>query len=175
MLGFINVLCSVPEEFKNVSTRLKKLQWKDVKVPFICSLHFEANLFKGKSQYRVDFSKAIADLNTSEFQTPTDPSRSGPAQAGPAPPQPGPAPSQAGPASPQAGPAPPQAGPAPPQAGPAPSQSGPASPQNGPAPPQPGPAPPQPGPAPPQPAQFETAGRRRAETAGRPRAEAAGR
>ena len=157
MLGFINVLCSVPEEFKNVSTRLKKLQWKDVKVPFICSLHFEANLFKGKSQYRVGFSKAIADLNASEFQTPTDPSRSGPAQAGPAPSQAGPAPPQAGPAPPQAGPAPSQSGPASPQNGPAPPQPGPAPPQPGPAPPQPGPAPPQPGPSPPHAGQNNNA------------------
>ena len=68
----INTLCSVPEEFKNVSTRLKKLQWKDVKHTFICGLHFEANLFKGKSQYRIDFSKAIADLSAFESQTHTE-------------------------------------------------------------------------------------------------------
>ena len=62
-----------------MSTRLKKLQWKDVKITFICGLHFEANLFKGKSQYRVDFSKAIADLNASESQTPTNPPQPDPA------------------------------------------------------------------------------------------------
>ena len=109
-----------------MSTRMKKLQWKEVKNSFICGLHFEANLFKGKNQYRVDFSKAIADLNASE--SPTAPPQPGP---GPAPPQSGPAPPQSGPATPQPGSAPPQSVPAPPQSGSAPPQSGPAPPQPG--------------------------------------------
>ena len=112
-------VCSVPEEFKNVSTRLKKLRWKDVKIPYICSLHFEANLFKGKSQYRINFSQAIQDLKNSSLP-----------QAGPSALQPGPAAPQAGPSAPRAAPSALQPGPSAPQAGPSALQSDPAAPQN---------------------------------------------
>ena len=40
-LCIIIFISSVPEEFKNVATRVKKLQWKEVKILRICSLHFE--------------------------------------------------------------------------------------------------------------------------------------
>ena len=71
------------KEFKNVATRVKKLQWKDVIILRICSL------FKGKGQYRVNFGKAIAEL---QFMS----------ESCPAPPQDGPTLSQAGPSQSQA-------------------------------------------------------------------------
>ena len=90
-----------------MSTRLKKLQWKNVKNPYICSLHFEANLFKGKSQYRINFSQAIQDIKNSPLP-----------QAGPSALQPGPAAPQAGPSAPRAAPFALLPGPSAPQAGP---------------------------------------------------------
>ena len=135
-------VCSVPEEFKNVSTRLKKLRWKDVKIPYICSLHFEANLFKGKSQYRINFSQAIQDLKNSPLP-----------QAGPSALQPGPAAPQAGPSAPRAGPSALQPGPAAPQAGPSAPRAAPSALQPGPSAPQAGPSALQSDPAAPQNAQ----------------------
>ena len=47
---------SVPYFFRELWTREKQLQWKNVKKTFICSLHFESNCFRGR---KLDFKNAI--------------------------------------------------------------------------------------------------------------------
>ena len=51
----------VPDSFRDLWTREKKLQWKNVKQTFICSLHFESNNSVGK---KLDFQNATL-LSTS--------------------------------------------------------------------------------------------------------------
>ena len=58
-------LFSVPDAFKEVTTRLKKLRWKDHKKVMICPIHFESNLFKGAKKGKFDFDRAIALYNSS--------------------------------------------------------------------------------------------------------------
>ena len=100
-------LFSVPDAFKEVTTRLKKLRWRDHKKVMICSLHFESNLFKGAKKGKVDFDRAIAIYNSSgPSLPPTGPSLP---SAGPSPPSAGPSPTSAGPSPPSAGPSPPSA------------------------------------------------------------------
>ena len=51
----------VPDSFKDVILRKKKLQWKkDGKDTRICSLHFEANCFKGR---RLDWKTVSASTS----------------------------------------------------------------------------------------------------------------
>ena len=38
----------IPDSFRDLWTREKRLKWKDVKKTLICNLHFEAKCFKGK-------------------------------------------------------------------------------------------------------------------------------
>ena len=120
-------LFSVPDAFKEVTTRLKKLRWRDHKKVMICSLHFESNLFKGAKKGKVDFDRAIAIYNSSgPSLPPTGPSLP---SAGPSPPSAGPSPPSAGPSPPSAGPCLPSAGPSPPSAGPSLPPAGPSLPK----------------------------------------------
>ena len=57
-------LFSVPNAFKEVTTRLKKFRWKDHRKLFIRSLYFESNLFKGAKKEKKYFDRAIALYNS---------------------------------------------------------------------------------------------------------------
>ena len=45
----------IPDSFKDIWTRTKKLQWKNVKTTYICSLHFESKYFNGR---KLDLTRA---------------------------------------------------------------------------------------------------------------------
>ena len=51
----------VPDGFKDLWTREKRLKWKDVKDTYICSLHFESMCFSGRKLIVV--SENLPDQN----------------------------------------------------------------------------------------------------------------